>query len=420
MYTEAGSTVRREGRESIRLALALLWGLSIVKAVAGDEAGDPTLSNNLNNPFLRGRCMFAVEDEKVALERAEDTSIPGSVVNVTDLNSGRLGNHFGIASRFLALGYCCKSKLVILPPKDPILAPGIFGEGTPGPRYFDFSDAPAVPDFDPTASCRDEYTIGGRPAYRENFRIENFPSGWSKNEPLTACIERTRQVNCEAAYFFPAEIDVCDSHVDEEHAEADVSASTDPKSLVIHVRSGDIFRSKRASGVYGQPPLSYYTALLNSREWDRVDILTFVKSSDGLNPILPVLEILIKKGSWPRTKFNMYTKRDITDDLQAMLCADALATSRSTLGGVTMYHTRASTVYFPCTCNGEDSELGLTPKRVIDARSNQEENFKVIGIELKPNAPPYTVYDKVERFDNGRLRLNMLTYSGVSGLITCS
>ena len=45
---------------------------------------------------------------------------------------------------------------------------------------------------------------------------------------------------------------MCDSHVDEEHAEADVSASTDPKSLVIHVRSGDIFRSKRASGVYGQ------------------------------------------------------------------------------------------------------------------------------------------------------------------------
>ena len=46
--------------------------------------------------------------------------------------------------------------------------------------------------------------------------------------------------------------------------------------------------------------------------------------------------------------------------------------------------------------------------------------LQVIGIELKPNAPPYTVYDKVERFDNGRLRLNMLTYSGVSGLITCS
>ena len=70
-------------------------------------------------------------------------------------------------------------------------------------------------------------------------------------------------------------------------------------------------------------------------------------------------------------------ERDVVDDLRAMLCADALATSRSTLGEVTMYHTRASTVYFPCTCDGEGSEFGLTPKRVIDARSIHEENFKV-------------------------------------------
>ena len=59
---------------------------------------------------------------------------------------------------------------VILPPKGPILVPGRFGEGTPGPRYFDFSDAPAVPDFDPTASCQAEYTIRGKQAYRANIR----------------------------------------------------------------------------------------------------------------------------------------------------------------------------------------------------------------------------------------------------------
>ena len=54
MYTEAGSTVRREGRESIRLALALLWGLSIVKAVAGDEAGD-------HNRIADNKCYGVVE-----------------------------------------------------------------------------------------------------------------------------------------------------------------------------------------------------------------------------------------------------------------------------------------------------------------------------------------------------------------------
>lgn len=30
----------------------------------------------------------------------------------TSYNAGRLGNHFATVYRFLALGYCCKSKLV--------------------------------------------------------------------------------------------------------------------------------------------------------------------------------------------------------------------------------------------------------------------------------------------------------------------
>ena len=34
-----------------------------------------------------------------------------------------------------------------MPPKDDIMAPGIFNEGTPGPRFFDFSSAPDVNDF---------------------------------------------------------------------------------------------------------------------------------------------------------------------------------------------------------------------------------------------------------------------------------
>lgn len=69
-------------------------------------------------------------------------------------------------------------------------------------------------------------------------------------------------------------------------------------------------------------------------------------------------------------------KRNIEVDLWAMLCADALATSTSTLGGLTMYHTRARTVYLPSTCDGPGGGFGLTPKRLVDARA-EEENFEV-------------------------------------------
>ena len=58
---------------------------------------------------------------------------------------------------------------VTLPAKDPVLAPGIFGEGSDGPRHFDFSDAPDVPGFDMNA-CQDEYNIGGNVAYRAYLR----------------------------------------------------------------------------------------------------------------------------------------------------------------------------------------------------------------------------------------------------------
>lgn len=47
------------------------------------------MSLRLDEGFLGKRCTYAVEDEEKALARADDSSIPGSVVNVTDLDSGK-------------------------------------------------------------------------------------------------------------------------------------------------------------------------------------------------------------------------------------------------------------------------------------------------------------------------------------------
>lgn len=59
---------------------------------------------------------------------------------------------------------CCCATQVSLPPKDDTLAPGIFGEGTPGPRWYDFTNAPGVEGFD-ASSCPADITWGGREAF---------------------------------------------------------------------------------------------------------------------------------------------------------------------------------------------------------------------------------------------------------------
>lgn len=54
-----------------------------------------------------------------------------------------------------------------MPPKDPILAPGMFGEGVSGPRHFDFSEAPDVPGFNSSSEFDADYTMGDYGAYME-------------------------------------------------------------------------------------------------------------------------------------------------------------------------------------------------------------------------------------------------------------
>lgn len=58
---------------------------------------------------------------------------------------------------------------VWLPPKDDVLAPGVFNQGTPGPRWFDFSSAPDVDGFE-SSSCSADITWAGQRAFRMHQR----------------------------------------------------------------------------------------------------------------------------------------------------------------------------------------------------------------------------------------------------------
>lgn len=65
---------------------------------------------------------------------------------------------------------------VVLPPKDDTIAPGIFNQGTPGPRWFDFSNAPDVKGFD-SSTCTVDVSWGGKTAFRMEERERNSNAG---------------------------------------------------------------------------------------------------------------------------------------------------------------------------------------------------------------------------------------------------
>ena len=58
------------------------------------------------------QCPYAIHSKEEARARATNASIPGNIVKVEHLRFCRTGNHFIAVLRNLALGYCCKSKLV--------------------------------------------------------------------------------------------------------------------------------------------------------------------------------------------------------------------------------------------------------------------------------------------------------------------
>lgn len=104
-------------------------------------------------------------------------------------------------------------------------------------------------------------------------------------EALTDCVENNRVLECEAAYYFPTGVDICgvpqeasskkrpslalsqqqqDEEEEEESSDDAVALNAGSMSsrsgssltggghLVVHVRSGDVFRIKKAYDSYGQ------------------------------------------------------------------------------------------------------------------------------------------------------------------------
>lgn len=92
-------------------------------------------------------------------------------------------------------------------------------------------------------------------------------------------------------------------------------------TLVIHLRGGDVF-SERNVSQYGQPPLSFYLAVLNHQLWGRVVLV----HQDYRNPVLENIVSECAKRALPCELVSGFLR----DDVALLLRAQVLVAGRGT------------------------------------------------------------------------------------------
>ncbi|CAM9454176.1 unnamed protein product [Ascophyllum nodosum] len=317
-------------------------------------------------------------------------------------------------SAYLAMGYCCRSRLLTLPDEDPTL-PRVNGVVfSPKVRWFGFSDV-SLPQAkfdklrDDPEVCRPKTRDGGSDAfgYRE------------VHDKLLDCMNVVYLRGCERVYL--------GNMVDHEAfcPKRDDGDKEGAGSLVMHIRSGDIFdpegEGQHRKG-FGQPPLQYYLLALKAKEWDSVTIITAAWKDLAFNPTFNALEVMASAGLLG-PKVQMFKKRWLINDLRDMLCADGLVSSRSSLSFMTFPHTRAKFFFFPSACgNGLYRRMKHPPIKAFFDNTTllalERPDAEIYGTRWRAGAPEYTVYR--EWNDQPEQLLEMVTYNGIEALERCS
>jgi hypothetical protein len=116
------------------------------------------------------------------------------------------------------------------------------------------------------------------------------------------------------------------------------SGSSGPRSLTIHIRSGDIFYRERV-GNWGQPPASYYTKIIESQTWSDVVVISQDDASPVLAPIRSFCELLSIPCVFQASSFS--------SDLAVLVDAVTLVAGRgSFIPAVTIFSRRLETVFY--------------------------------------------------------------------------
>ncbi|CAM9769228.1 unnamed protein product [Scytosiphon promiscuus] len=419
--------IKASTRLWVLLALVASAGLLLVQQF---RATQPSLDSNLpgenqsgysksgERSILSGGNVFQAEGCPYALSKSQadknmkDEDKRGNTINLVSHGGGRCGNHYMTLSSYFAMGYCCRSRLLTLPPGDSAL-PYEQKHFAAKKRWFDFSDVVLPwPEFqemgDDPEVCRPDTQDGGDSA----FGYE------SVHEKVLECMNRVYLRGCEKAYL--GDLVDLDAHCPKRKAGERKGAG----SLVVHIRSGDIFdpdgEGGRRNG-FGQPPLQYYLHVLGAKEWDDVTILTAAWQDKSLNPTYSMLEMMAGAGTLGK-KVKLFKNRSLLEDVREMLCANALATSRSSMSFLTFAHSRATTFFVPSQCGkGAFRRMKHPPVKASFDNTTllllEKPEAEVYGIEWRRGAENYSVYEAWH--DNPEQLLEMTTYGGIDGLQKC-
>ncbi len=97
----------------------------------------------------------------------------------------------------------------------------------------------------------------------------------------------------------------------------------DSETLVVHVRGGDVFQTP-APRKYGQPPLSFYTAIISSRPWKQIVVV----SEDRRNPVVDGVVAYCHRHGIPCE----HQSEDLLSDLHVLFGAANLVIAAGSFG----------------------------------------------------------------------------------------
>lgn len=375
---------------------------------------------DVRNGFVfqeRGHCTQAISEDDANLVR-ENAITTSNIIKLESNEIGRSGNRFITVSQHLAMAFCCKSALLELPETDEVFPTLNGGTFTADKRFFNFSNAELPSEYE------DLWT---KPNVCPSDRIVTGDKGLKLigvHDDLRECINKVYLRGCEAAYFGKVvSTDVCevekatpdinDGKLCRKPLKADVEGT---ESLVVHIRSGDIFGG-RSGGLknFGQPPLKYYIDAIRSQVWSSVTIITYAKRDFQINPAFLELQEMNCRGDLGEN-VRLYRNRDWITDMRSMLCADALVMSKSSTHCMTLAFTRARKLWVPTTCGSEKKYMRgfSTGKRYpgnTDVMNAECPDATIYGIEWG-EGDKYSVYDKWANTEEQYLEI--LNYSNMS------
>ncbi|CAM9918765.1 unnamed protein product [Ectocarpus sp. 6 AP-2014] len=381
--------------------------------------------------FQSDACPQAISKEEAAALEA-DESLPGGILSVGSLDAiGRSGNHYEVVTRVFSMSFCCQYKVVTMPEQDTVLPTenGDTLELRHNTYSFSSADAALRTEHLGYADISTDPDICPPIKHLSGQKTKEFTRE-GVHERLLQCMLRVEMIGCVAHFLHDvvgADDAFCSWKYEGEEERGSLmqatsaeegqdkrNAGSSPRgkgqSLVVHMRSGDIFLPELSDiPWYGQPPLQFYLKVIGSRPWSNISVLTNARIQREFNPAFGVLQELDKQGLLGAPA-NFYPDRNLRMDLRDMLCAENVVLAKSSITHLLVRHSRAKRFFLPTSCARGGPFF-------VDRICLYRPDVEVYGIEWKTSLNEYSVYD--EWINTDAQRLEMITSDEVKSIQRC-